>query len=147
MRDDQVNNDGDVAVVADARDRLVHALIRRSAKDGWDPFMIAGHPNLSEEAQRGWIVRSCFYYTAMISPKAILLLDNAGAGGMCRMDVEEIRFIWKTPDVLAALGIDWETLANGDFESREDMVPDPAVDLWSADLKTLETEPEGPAPG
>ncbi|MGU3661172.1 hypothetical protein [Methylobacterium fujisawaense] len=134
-----------------AMDRVGHLLIRAYNGDELDPFFIAGHPAMAERPDR--LVRACFYYAVVMTPKVTLVFDNDGAGGMCTMDPLEISAVWRTPDILDALGVTFEALGDGsaDFEDRPLPAPlaRPNVDWtenpkWMGDPQADETPPRAP---
>lgn len=104
--------------LADPMDRLGHLLIRAYNRDDLDPFFIRGHPNMEQRPDR--IVRSCFYYSVVMTPKLTAVFDNDGAGGMCTLEPHELSAIWRTPDLLAEIGVAFDDLRDGSaiFEDR-----------------------------
>lgn len=94
----------------DPLSRLSHALIRRGAKDDLDPYFLS-----AELAQSGQpvSVRACFYYAIAMTPKNVVLFDNWGEGGMCKLAPHEMRAVWSTEEVLAAVGLTEEELRTG----------------------------------
>lgn len=124
-----------------AMDLLGHLLIRAHNGDDLDPFFVEGHPALAPSDGR--IVRSCFYYSVVVTPRVTALYDNDGRGGMCTLHPSEIAAVWRTPRLLEALGASFESLSNGTAELEGKAVPEPC---WRAD--GFSPEPEGtPAPG
>lgn len=122
-----------------AMDRLGHLLIRAYNGDELDPFFISGHPAMAERPDR--LVRACFYYAVVMTPKVTVVYDNDGAGGMCTMDPLEISAVWRTPDVLDALGVTFEALVDGsaDFEDRPLPAPLARPNIeWTEDPKWTE---------
>jgi hypothetical protein len=118
-----------IAASADPMDRLGHLLIRAYNGDDLDPFFVHGHPAMVQTEDR--IVRSCFYYSVVMTPKVTALFDNEGRGDMCTLELHELSGLWKTPDLLAALGVGFEELMDGTaaFEDRplEAEEPTPAA--------------------
>jgi hypothetical protein len=106
-----------------------HLLIRAYNGDQFDPFMVIGHPSRTE--QPDVIIRSCFYYSILMTPKITMLYDNCGRGGMCDMTVDEISVIWKTPALLESLGITFEALQSGKAVITATEAPKPDIDLWA----------------
>jgi hypothetical protein len=106
-----------------AMDRVGHLLIRAYNGDDLDPFFIAGHPAMAERPDR--LVRACFYYAVVMTPKVTLVFDNDGAGGMCTMDPLEISAVWRTPDILDALGVTFEALGDGSADFADRPIPAP----------------------
>lgn len=106
---------------------LAHRLIRDQTKDLSDPFMVHGHPCLSPGREQ--VVRACFYYAVTCSPKLTILHDNWGEGGMCKMVPDEWRAIWRTPDLLQALGCTYEQLRDGTAQLSDAPIPAPAVPM------------------
>lgn len=90
--------------------RLSHALIRKGTRDDLDPFMLPG--NLVY-GQNNVAVRACFYYAVAVTPQHIVLFDNWGEGGMCKLAPHEMRAVWSTPEVLEGLGTTLEELNLG----------------------------------
>jgi hypothetical protein len=127
-------------------DRVGYLLIRAYNNDTLDPFFIRGHPAMSERPER--LVLACFYYAVVMTPKVTAVFDNDGAGGMCTMDVREISALWRTPDVLEALGVTFEDLRTGTAVFEDRPLPEPLcrpnID-WAEDDKFAET-PSGAAP-
>ena len=93
----------DQGAAPDPMDRLGHLLIRAYNGDDLDPYFVKGHPNLESTATR--VIRSCFYYSVVMTPKVTALFDNDGRGGMCTLDPHELSGLWKSPDLLAAGGV------------------------------------------
>ncbi len=124
-----------------AMDLLGHLLIRAHNGDVLDPFFVEGHPALAPRGDR--IVRSCFYYSVVVTPRVTALYDNDGRGGMCTLDPSEIAAVWRTPRLLAALGASFETLADGTADLNGKTVPEPC---WRADGCAPDAE-EPQAPG
>jgi len=112
----------------DAMGRLGHLLIRAHNGDDLDPFFVTGHPAMSEREDR--LVRGCFYYSVVVTPRITAVYDNEGAGGMCTMDPVEIAAIWRTPRLLEALGITFEGLRDGTASLDGASVPAPC---WRPD--------------
>lgn len=121
----------------DPMDRLGHMLIRAYNRDDLDPFFVRGHPNMAERPDR--IVRSCFYYSVVMTPRLTAIFDNDGAGGMCTLEPHELSAIWRTPDLLAELGVSFDALRDGSavlhdrplspppFRPNMDLDPHPAA--------------------
>ena len=124
----------------DPMDRLGHLLIRAYNRDDFDPFFVRGHPSMEQRPDR--IVRSCFYYSVVMTPKLTAIFDNDGAGGMCTLEPHELSALWRTPDLLAELGVAFDELRDGCavFEDRPLPPPlcRPNVD-WDDDPKAAET--------
>ena len=137
---------GDGAFAPDPMDRLGHLLIRAYNRDDLDPFFVRGHPNMEQRTDR--IVRSCFYYSVVMTPKLTIVFDNDGAGGMCTLEPHELSAIWRTPDLLAELGVGFDELRDGSavFEDRPLPPPlyRPNVD-WDPDVKQADAA-AAPAP-
>lgn len=131
----------------DPMDRLGHLLIRAYNGDELDPFFVRGHPGL--EAAETRIVRSCFYYSVIVTPKVTALFDNDGRGGMCTLELHELSGLWKTPDLLAVLGVGFEELRDGTaaFEDRPLPPPfcRPNVD-WPLDAEEQPATAPAPSP-
>jgi len=106
---------------------LAHRLIEREANDASRPFMVSGHPFLKQRHDR--LVRSCFYYTVMITPRVTALYDNWDKGGMCDLTPHELRAIWKTPRLLLELGVTFEDLQAGTALPGDSSVSPPDWDL------------------
>jgi len=130
------------AAVTDPMDRLGHMLIRAYNGDGLDPFFVSGHPSVPP--RDGLIVRACFYYAVLMTPKLTVLYDNFGAGGMCTLGAEEVSAVWRTPELLGALGVGFEALKAGTANLAAESVPAPAW-RYEADLET-EADPAPPGP-
>lgn len=114
---------GEEGSVLDPMDRLGHLLIRAYNGDDLDPFFVPGHPSLAPNGSR--IVRSCFYYSVVVTPKVTALFDNDGRGGMCTLELHELSGLWKTPDLLAALGVGFEELRDGTAAFVDRPLPPP----------------------
>ncbi|MDE4914581.1 hypothetical protein [Methylobacterium sp. 092160098-2] len=132
-------------------DRVGHLLIRAYNGDDLDPFFIAGHPAMAERPDR--LVRACFYYAVVMMPKVTLVFDNDGAGGMCTMDPLEISAVWRTPDILDALGVTFESLGDGSARFEDRPLPPPLARPnieWAEDPKWAQDnqadETPSPAP-
>ena len=127
----------------DCGTELAHILIRAEACDGFDPFMLHGHPNVPQIEHR--VVRVCFYYAMVVTPKLTALYDNDGRGGMCDMTADEVRAIWRTDELLAALGTDFEALSSGTATFTDGAVPKA---IYSWDVLSAKNMPldETPAP-
>lgn len=118
----------------DLMSKLGHRLIREVCGDGFDPFFIVGHPFKPETDTL--LVRACFYYALIVSPKATLLFSNFDRGGMCDLAPEEIVGIWRTSDILNAYGVSFEELRSGTGALADVPMPE---NLWKLeDEKTLE---------
>ncbi len=130
---------GGSGLAPDPMDRVGHLLIRAYNRDELDPFFVRGHPNMEAHDER--LVRSCFYYSVVMTPKVTAVFDNDGAGGMCTLEPHELSALWKTPDILGVLGVTFEDLRDGtaDFEDRALPPPlhRPNVD-WDPDVKVAE---------
>lgn len=113
----------DEGAAPDPMDRLGHLLIRAYNGDDLDPYFVKGHPNLESTATR--VIRSCFYYSVVMTPKVTALFDNDGRGGMCTLDPHELSGLWKTPDLLAALGVGFEELRDGTAALEDRPLPPP----------------------
>lgn len=122
-------------------DLLGHLLIRAHNGDDLDPFFVPGHPAMEHRGDR--LVRSCFYYSVVVTPRVTAVYDNDGAGGMCSMDPSEIAAVWRTPRLLEALGVDFESLSNGTADVEGKAVPEPC---WRAGAPSPDVE-ESLAPG
>ncbi len=129
------------AVPSDALDRLSHLLIRAYNGDGLDPFFVRGHPAMPQTERR--LVRACFYYAVVMTPRATWLFDNDGRGGMCEMAPHEIAAVWRTPELLAAAGTSFEALRDGGGRLAIGAAPPPDVDFFGAALEAA----GGAAPG
>jgi hypothetical protein len=127
----------------DPLDRLSHLLIRAYNGDDLDPFLLRGHPAMPQTEAR--LVRACFYYAVVMTPKATWLFDNDGRGGMCEMAVHEIAAVWRTPRLLAALGTDFEAVRSG-AAAFTGAVPPPDVDLFAVELGKAAASAAGAAP-
>lgn len=106
-----------------------HLLIRAYNGDQFDPFFVVGHPSRTKEPNV--IIRSCFYYSILMTPKITMIYDNSGRGGMCDMTVDEISVIWKTPALLESLGTTFEALQDGTAVITAKEAPKPDIDLWA----------------
>ncbi len=110
---------------------LSHKLIRTACQDDFDPFMIGTPPD-----QDGPIVRACFYFAVVVTPKHTVVFDNQGRGGMCDLSPEEMVAVWDTAPLLASQGMSMETLHVPLPELPDVPVPSPleiANDLPSFD--------------
>lgn len=107
----------------DAMDRLGHLLIRAYNGDDLDPFFVKGHPSLESTETR--VIRSCFYYSVVMTPKVTALFDNDGRGGMCTLEPHELSGLWKTPELLSALGVAFEELRDGTAAFEDRPLPPP----------------------
>jgi hypothetical protein len=106
-----------------------HLLIRAYNGDQFDPFFVQGHPSMGEQSDR--IVRACFYYAIVMTPKITMLYDNCGRGGMCDMTIDEVSVIRKTPALLEKLGTTFEALQAGTAVITATEAPKPDIDLWA----------------
>ncbi|MBD2745877.1 hypothetical protein IC232_04110 [Microvirga sp. BT688] len=106
-----------------------HLLIRAYNGDQFDPFFVSGHPSRTLEPDV--IIRSCFYYSILMTPKITMIYDNCGRGGMCDMTPDEISVIWKTPALLDQLGTTFEALQAGTAVITATEAPKPDIDLWA----------------
>jgi hypothetical protein len=109
--------------------------------------MVVGHPGMPQSDRR--IVRACFYYAVVVNPKVTLLFDNYGRGGMCDLVPDEIQAIWRTPELLAALGVDFESVRDGSAVLGEAPVPPLALNSDALDVLRCGEEHEdvAAAPG
>ncbi len=127
-------------------DRLGHLLIRAHNGDDLDPFFVEGHPAMAYREDR--LVRSCFYYSVVMTPKLTVLYDNDGAGGMCTLDPVEIAAVWRTPELMDSLGVRFEDLQAGTAELGAARPPEPC---WRPSFEPRVGEerdvPESGAPG
>lgn len=114
---------------ADPMTDVGHLLIRAYNGDHFDPFFVQGHPSMGEQTDR--IVRACFYYAIVMTPKITMIYDNCGRGGMCDMTPDEISVIWKTPALLEQLGTTFEALQAGTAVITATEAPKPDIDLWA----------------
>jgi hypothetical protein len=126
----------------DPLDRIGHLLIRAYKGDQIDPFFVRGHPSMPETESR--LVRACFYYAIIVTPKATWLFDNGGRGGMCEMAEHEIAAVWRTPTLLAALGTDFEALRDGKAHITATSAPKPDVDIFECLLEDAQAGPHTP---
>ena len=90
---------------------LGHKLIHAYNGDGSGPFFVVGHPEMPQTEKR--LVRACFYYAIVMTPKLTAVYDNDDRGGMCSMTTDEISAIWRTEDLLAPLGLRFEDFTEG----------------------------------
>lgn len=132
---------GGAVAEADPMDRLGHLLIRAYNRDDLDPFFVPGHPNMEQRHDR--IVRSCFYYSVVMTPKLTAVFDNDGAGGMCTLEPHELSAIWRTPDLLAELGVAFEDLRDGSAVFEDRSLPPPLL-RPNHDWDPKAEEPESP---
>ena len=124
----------------DAATDLAHRLIRFAAHDTFDSFMVHGHPFLQPWDDQ--VVRACFYYALVVTPKIAILYDNDDAGGMCRLEADEVRAVWRTLALLAAFGTDFEALRDGKAILAQGRVPKPAW-TWDSLATQAPTEETG----
>lgn len=113
---------------------LSHKLIRAACGDDFDPFMIGSAPD-----EGGPVVRACFYYGVVVTPRTTVVFDNGGRGGMCDFVPEEMVAAWDTPSLLASQGMRLDALHEG-------AAPDPAIPVPSprqidCDLPPLDGTP------
>jgi hypothetical protein len=119
---------------ADPMTDLSHVLIRSYNGDQFDPFMVHGHPYVAERPDR--IVRACFYYGVVMTPKLTAIYDNCDRGGMCDMTPDEIAVIWRTPALLEKLGTTFEALQNGTAVIDLDLRIPPDINVWEEIVKS-----------
>ena len=116
----------------DPMTELSHRLIRAAVSDDFDPFMLGTAPTDS-----GPVVRACFYYAVVMTPRTTVLFDNYGRGGMCDMVPDEMVAAWNTPELLASQAVTLESLRDGTAQLAATRVPLPAdlmMDLdWASD--------------
>lgn len=125
--------------------RLSHALIRRGAKDDLDPFFL---PGVLNESGQPVAIRACFYYAIAMTPKNVVLFDNWGEGGMCKLAPNEMRAVWSTEEVLAAVGLTEEELRSGSSplpETFELPAPHEILDDLNPSTKVKESLEDPPS--
>ena len=116
--------------VTDAMTQLAHKLIRAANSDDFDPFMLGSAPG-----ETGPVVRACFYYAVVMTPRTTVMFDNHGRGGMCDLIPEEMVAAWNTPDLLASQGVGLEALRNGTAVINDQAVPRPADLVMDLDFE------------
>lgn len=99
---------------------LSHKLIRTACRDDFDPFMVGTKPD-----NDGPIVRACFYYAVVVTPKHTVLFDNEGRGGMCDFTPDEMLAAWETPALLESQGITLDQLHLPGHALGDQAVPKP----------------------
>ncbi len=121
----------------DSLTQLSHALIRSGARDTLDPFMIPVIPSCSHD---DLTVRGCFYYAVAITPQHTVLFDNWGEGGMCKLALHEMRAVWDTSTLLAAVGLSLDELKAGHavLPSIALPAPDEIINDFDPSSKTVE---------
>lgn len=104
----------------DVLTQVSHKLIRTACRDDFDPFMLGTEPD-----HTGPIVRACFYYAVVVTPKHTVVFDNQGQGGMCKMVPDEVAAVWDTQELLASQGVSIEDLSRTNLDVGDHPVPAP----------------------